>query len=144
MFLFSTMRKHFLRAGLTTLALFLFYTTHERPARIPQPRRLPLIDVGAVARVVYCECRGEPLEGQIAVIDVMRNRGERLNKVSRKGMCRGKVTEKFIKLASVTLSAPVSHDFKYFLNPTTATDTSWLRYALKRPGIMIDNHWFFK
>lgn len=138
------MRKRILRAGFTTLALFLFNTTSERTATIPEPKRIPLIDVAAVARVVYCECRGEPKEGQIAVIDAMRNRGERLNKVSRRGMCRGKLTDKFVELASETLRKPVSHDFKYFLNPKTSTDTSWLKIALNRPGKMIGRHWFSK
>jgi hypothetical protein len=132
----------YIRAGLTGFALFLFLPTQERVLSIPQPKRIPLIDVGAAARVVYCECRGESIEGQIAVIDVMRNRGERLNKVSRKGMCRGKLNDKYIKLASETLHKPISHGFKYFLNPTTSTDTTWLRIALNRPGKMIGRHWF--
>ena len=136
-----------MRVGLLCLALFIFpVLSKEKPVGlfVFLENRTPLIYVVSVARVLYCECRGEPDVGKTAVIDVMRNRGQDLVKISMKGFCRGKVDSDLFNFASNGLKRPVSHDFIYFLNADTATNERWLKMAINKPGKMIGRHWFFK
>lgn len=57
--------------------------SHTDPTPIPQPApppawaRLTPQDRDAVIRTLYGEARGEPVEGQIAVVHVIRNRAAR-------------------------------------------------------------------
>lgn len=99
----------------------------------------------AVARVVWAEARGEPEEGQIAVIDAIRNRSKgNLVEATLTGMARGKLDEKIAELVAVTLRKEVSHCYSYWYNPDTATDEWWLERTKDWPGEMIGRHWFMR
>lgn len=136
-----------LRAGLICLALLILpFRAKEKTVGvfIFLEKRSSLVDVGSVARVLYCECRGELDDGKVAVIDVMRNRVKDLTKISMKGFCRGKIDSTLFDFASSSLKQAVSHDFIYFLNIDATTNKKWLKMAKNRPGKQIGNHWFFR
>lgn len=105
-------------------------------------------DVYAVASVVYAECRGEPIEGQIAVIDVIRNRAEKkgipIAEATKRGMVSGKLDHRFVLLADSILKLPVGHEWTYFHNPDIATDTKWLRKTKTWPRTKIGGHVFMR
>lgn len=106
-----------------------------------------LIDVIALAKVVFAEARGEGIAGQIAVVDVVRNRcelsGRTIEQESRTGFCSGKLTHEFADLAADVLSRPSSHPFLFFLNPKRSTDCDWLAYSKTQRGLNIGQHFFF-
>ena len=105
------------------------------------------LDVASVARVLYCECRSEKIEGQIFVADVLRNRAEKdgvsIVESSYRGLCRGRLEKRFLELASKVLKQPPSHSFTYFFNAKTATNKKWVGVGLSRQGTTIGSHWFF-
>lgn len=106
------------------------------------------VEVYAIAEVCWCEARGEDVEGQVAIVDAIRNRAswknEGLWNATRRRMCnRGRIDPKLVELVAVVLREPVSHPYRHWLNPATATDMDWLKYALTRNGKMVGRHLFF-
>lgn len=105
------------------------------------------IDVAALARVCYCESRGEVLEAKIWAMDVVRNRakekGVSIVEATYTGLCRGKLDVKLVKLAAKVLRREVSNRYRYFFNPITATDLDWVRYGFSQPGEYKGVMWFF-
>jgi spore germination cell wall hydrolase CwlJ-like protein len=105
-------------------------------------------EVLAISRVVWREARGEPIEGQKAVVHAIRNRAiyfkEDIVRTTYRGMKRGKLDNKIVEMVSKEMERPIQHSYIFWLNPKTATDTGWVKYARGRRVKLIGRHWFFK
>ncbi len=106
------------------------------------------IDVAALARVIHAEGRGEPLEGQeylaYAVMNIATEMNVPVNEACKmKGIASGKLQARFIEVARRCLITSPTHNFTYWLNPTTSTDKKWLMFARKQTGDSCFNHYFF-
>lgn len=112
------------------------------------------IDLYFVAKTVYSESRGEPLEGQKAVVQVIRNRSRKygisISESCFKGFegARQKSFEKsppkeLIAMCKEVLEGEQLHGYTYFINFAKVGDTKWKRYSLGRKGKTVGNHFFY-
>ena len=105
------------------------------------------LDILAASRVCECEAKGESIQGQIWVIDALRNRAEKYGisivESSYRGLCRGRLEKRFLELASEVLKQPPSHHYCYFLNESLSTDLEWVSYSKTQQRVKVGSHWFF-
>lgn len=111
-------------------------------------------DLKLLARLVYCEARGEVRLGKIAVAQVVLNRVKRDSStiykvVHRRGQFDGIHTKQFYRYNQECLEAArvalqgykvLPEDIYYFYNPVTSTDTKWI--AKLKDYQVIGNHNF--
>lgn len=97
-------------------------------------------DLYLLARLIYCEARGESREGMIAVANVVinrSNRGKTIRQVIlRPGQFDGVRTSQFKRYNQSTLEAArvalqgykvIPDHVYYFYNPITSTDSKWIK-----------------
>ena len=104
------------------------------------PKSYTESDLILLARLIYCEARGESRRGMIAVANVVLNRASQRNKtiaqvIHRNGQFDGVYTKQFKRYNNETLEAArvalqgykvISDDVLYFYNPKTSTDRAWI------------------
>lgn len=116
-------------------------------------------DIDLMAKLVYCESRGEPFEGQVAVASVVLNRvmdpqfPDTISEVIfqknafscvKDGKLDAKPTEScYSAVYEAIQGKDPTNDALFFYNPSIAT-CSWMKETSKKDSKTIGNHTFFK
>ncbi len=116
-------------------------------------------DIDLMAKLVYCESRGEPFEGQVAVASVVLNRvmnpqfpntisGVIFQKNAFSCVTNGKLEANPTKACYDAVYEAIkgkdpTNEALFFYNPSIAT-CSWMKETSKKDSKTIGNHTFFK
>ena len=127
------------------------YTYTATVSKIPVVKAtIPEVEVAA--RIAWAEASGEGLDRQLWVVQALVNRasdsGKKLRDEVKNGFCGYKV-ERYNHLDTILyqhskniVSGKIKlHNFRYFLNPQTATNIKLLRRS--RLGVKNGNHTFY-
>lgn len=119
-----------------------------------------------LAQISYAEGRGEPDTSIQDICQVVLNRSKRdsmtiLDVISKRGKFDGynnsnyclfeelKTSRdsikfyKFYNLCKEVYNNEPRHNYHYFLNPKTSTDSKWVKYGLRQNGKYSGSQWFF-
>ncbi len=124
----------------------------ELKTNVIEEKKMP--ETEFLYRCVYTESRGEPEEGQRAVVEVIMNRvnSERFpNTIDSVVMQKNQfaynrklvVPDSFKMKINKFVMEYKESCYLYFLNPKTATNHKMLRMSRKRNSKQIGNHIFF-
>lgn len=116
-------------------------------------------DINLMAKLVYCESRGEPFEGKVAVASVVLNRVINpkfpntisdviFQKNAFSCVSNGKIIAQpdescYDAVYEAIRGKDPTNDALFFYNPTIAT-CSWMKETSKKDSKKIGNHTFFK
>lgn len=116
-------------------------------------------DIELMAKLVYCESRGEPFEGKVAVASVVLNRvmnpkfpNTISNVIFQKNafscVSNGKIVAQpnescYDAVYEAIRGKDPTNEALFFYNPTIAT-CSWMKETSKKDSKKIGNHTFFK
>lgn len=114
----------------------------------PHISRPAAIDVAALARVIYAESRGEPVEGQewvaFAVINIStRNDITVQQACNSRGIASGMLEASHIETAAWAMKVVPRMGYTHWLNKKSATSKKWLAFSIKQTGEQKYSHWFF-
>lgn len=137
---------------LPTLIFLLFWQTANQATALRLPvfggHKTVLIDVIMLAKMMQGEAGNQGSLGMVWVADVLKNRAKKSGNTIAKEVENGFHLSKSFKpetfeLAKVAILSPPLHEYTYFLNPRTATDRKFVKWAKTRQGKMVGAHWFF-
>ncbi len=116
-------------------------------------------DIELMAKLVYCESRGEPFEGKVAVASVVLNRVMNtkfpntisdviFQKNAFSCVSNGKIVAQpnescYDAVYEAIRGKDPTNEALFFYNPTIAT-CSWMKETSKKDSKKIGNHTFFK